>query len=146
MGEFFAVGLPRAIPLIPAWVSAFVGLPYAQVDCWHLVRAVFAERWGVELPDWTVDRQGLPVETILTEGPAWVLVAPDEARLGDVVAITKGSVVYHVGLVVAPGWMLHTLEGLDSALERYKSFLWRHRLAGIYRHPAFAGFEPAIPG
>jgi cell wall-associated NlpC family hydrolase len=131
---------------LPSWLSPFIGVPYATYDCWALVRLIYRERWGIELPDWTVDRQGLAVDTILADGPAWVEVAPEEARLGDLVAITRGGMVYHVGLVVSPGWMLHTLEGLDSALERYDGFIWRSRLAGCYRHPAFCGPGAAVPG
>src|SRR5262245_58701148 len=103
--------------MIPAWISQYVGVSYEEINCWALVRTIYRERWGVELPDWSVDRQGLAVDTILADGPTWLAVEPAQAQLADLVAITRGGLVYHVGLVVSPGWMLHTLEGLDSALE-----------------------------
>jgi cell wall-associated NlpC family hydrolase len=137
---------PGRRDMIPPWVSAYVGIPYDACDCWHLLTRIYRERWGIELPDWTVDRQGLAVETILTDGPAWVEVAPEAARLGDLVAITRGGLVYHVGLVVAPGWMLHTLEGMDSVVERFDGFVYRARLSGLWRHPAFTGAGAAVPG
>ncbi|MBI3452417.1 MAG: peptidoglycan endopeptidase, partial [Rhodospirillales bacterium] len=39
----------------------------------------------------------------------------------------------HVGVVVAPGWMLHVETGIDAALERYREGAWPHQTAGIYR-------------
>jgi cell wall-associated NlpC family hydrolase len=46
--------------VIPAWVSGWIGLPWADrgrgpqaYDCWGLVRAVLAEQFALEVPDFS---------------------------------------------------------------------------------------------
>ena len=43
----------------------------------------------------------------------------------------------HVGVDVAPGWMLHLEQDCDSVLERFDAgSRWERRLLGFYRHAA----------
>jgi cell wall-associated NlpC family hydrolase len=122
--------------MIPRWVEAYVDVPYVQHDCYSLVRLIYRERWQITLPHWTPGARGVTQEHIVTSGPAWQEVPRDQAREGDLVAITQGRWVRHVGLVVSPGYMLHTDVGLNSVVERYDGLVFAARVAGIYRHPA----------
>jgi cell wall-associated NlpC family hydrolase len=120
------------------WYAAYVGIPYQEKNCWQLIQLIFAEQWGVTLPDFDVTVRGTAIDTIFASGIVWQAVDPQAVQIGDVVAITGGRYVRHVGLVVAPGVMLHSQDGTDSVIESYESFVWRQRVGGFYRHPHFA--------
>ena len=132
--------------MIPAWVAEYVGLPFADhgrtregCDCWGLVRLVLAERFGLDLPAYaegyatTADREAVARLVEGGKGP-WQEITPGQERCGDVLLLRVMGLPCHVGLVVAPGWMLHALKGVDAALGRYGAMVWRRRVLGHYRH------------
>lgn len=138
---------------LPDWIDrlGLVGIPFrskgrdrAGIDCWGLFRLVQAERFGRVLPSWTeayadaCDRDDIARLIAGHIGP-W---RPLEAGLegpGDGVLIRFMGRACHVACVVAPGWMLHIEEGVDSACERYDGIKWRPRVAGFHRYQG----EPA---
>lgn len=135
---------------IPAWVSDYVGLPWRGkgrdregLDCYGILRLVLAERFAVALPS----HDGVGFETggdctdlaafLEAEAKAWRPLALDEApRAGDGVLLRVRGHPIHVGVVVAPGWMLHIEHGIDSVVERYDGPRWAKRVIAIYRHEA----------
>lgn len=138
-----------AIPA-PAWVDAWVGRPFAErgrgpaaFDCWGLFRAVVLDRWGVELPShaeaYTTDADRADLARVI-EGSLdeWIEIPAEDARLGDGVLIRIMGAECHVGLVIAPDWMLHTFRGRDSTVEQLSALAWRNRVVGYFRHPAIA--------
>ena len=122
--------------------NSYVGIRFANhpadegLDCWQLVRTVYAEQFKVYLPAYddrymhALDRS-IPA-TLDAERDQWVAV--DDPQPGDVALFTVRGRPRHVGLIVRPGKMLHALKGSDSCIEDYKTELWRTRLVGIYRH------------
>jgi|GEM_PF-301356 len=126
-----APSIPKPVPRgeLPAWVAHYVGLPFvdlgrdrAGLDCWGLVRLVGAERFGVQMPAWDgrypdCERRHMRameghVKAVL---PAFERISPPDA--GDIVLVKVGGLPVHVGIVVAPGWMLHAEFGCDSIAE-----------------------------
>ncbi|WP_316978055.1 NlpC/P60 family protein [Shumkonia mesophila] len=129
------------------------------LDCWGLYRLIKAERFGVVHPlyegvVWT------PCETRAGQAEAnrdlaaymegerlkgWTTVwealgaPPDEplggklALAGDLVWIRNVGAAIHVGLVAAPGWMLHVEEGIDSVCVPYDGADFERRVRGFYR-------------
>ena len=124
--------------MIPPWCEPYIGVPYASCDCWTLMRRVLKDRWQIDVPAWEITPDGVSIDTILAAGIDWREVRWGSERVGDVVAITKGVFVVHVGLVVSLGHMVHTLPAHNSVVEAYDGFLYRSRIAGFYRHPALA--------
>lgn len=62
------------------------------------------------------------------------LLDPGEPeKLGDGVLLRMRGHPFHVGLVLSPGWMLHTNEAAGSAIESFRSMQWANRITGIYR-------------
>ena len=126
------------------WTADYVGLPYADkgrdrdgVDCWGLVRLVYAELMGIELPshaDGYVSAAELADVTRAIRGNMrpWSPVARPHAL--DVVLLRIAGSEAHVGLIVGGGFMLHVHAGIDTALERIDTALWRRRIVGTYRH------------
>jgi hypothetical protein len=134
------------------WWNAYVGLPWAEsgrhdapggagLDCWGLVRQVYAERLGVDLPGFQgayetadpatmhdlLDRERA---AMLAEG--WVEVKVPQS--GDVVTLRIAGSEHHVGIVTRPGFMLHVRRGKDSVVERLDSGAWKHRITGYWRN------------
>lgn len=132
--------------IIPIWVADYIGLEFAdngrgpdKFDCWGLLRKLYADRYGIEIPDFsdrytnTGDAQG--IAKIYDEHHSqWHKLGPGEEKEGDVIMLRLGTLPRHVGMVVAPGIMLHTEDGKDSVVERYDSQVWKNRTIGIYRH------------
>lgn len=109
----------------------YIGLTYEQVTCWGLVRLVYQEQLGIELPELEPDTEPEDVDD-------WYQVTPGYERPMDVAVFREPEGGKHVGLVVGSGKMLHSTERQNrgSVIERYKGFLWRNKLLGFYRHAA----------
>ncbi len=56
----------------------------------------------------------------------------DVARPGDILLLRIAGHPVHVGICVDDYYMVHSLAGHDSALERYVSPKWSRRIEGIY--------------
>lgn len=124
----------------------YVGLPFkargrdhAGVDCWGLVRLVYAEQMGIELPDngglYDSTEDADTLDRLIAEGKeAWQPVPLSEAVAGDVLVVRMRGQLMHVGLVVQRGLMLHTTEGCDATVERYTLNKWLLRIEGCYRY------------
>lgn len=151
---------------MPPWVREYLGLPYRhgadgprEHDCRTLVRRVLRERFGVEAPslDAPAPPEGdIPARArLLVAGAAeWVPVARrgglsapllprGQERPGDVALLRVGMYPAHLGIVVAPGWLLHTDAGdIGPGIGARVEEIWRGVLAprviGIYRHASLA--------
>lgn len=120
---------------MPEWPDAYVGIPWAWrgrdragIDCYGLVRLVYAERLGVALP---VEQYLRPVTAArrireAVEGPCW---REAEAPRGMDVAICD-SLLYaggglrrgpwHLALRVDGEWALHAVREVGSCLVRHR--------------------------
>lgn len=102
------------------WINEYVGVPYKPggatregYDCWGLVRAVYREQLGIELPDWSWDEPfGLSAK-LAAIGAALA----DVARIGlaheladaepyAIALIVQGARPHHVGVAAGAG-VLH---------------------------------------
>jgi hypothetical protein len=137
----------RLPPNPPAWVSTYLSIPFREkgrstdgVDCWGLVRLVYAERFGVSLPDlsdrYTASDDGPVVEGVLTSeaapGGSWRLRDGSPMEIGDVGVFRIRGLPSHVGVAVSEGRFLHSLRGVGTAIEDWSSPVWKHRLVGWY--------------
>lgn len=128
------------------WTDDLLGLPWREkgrdrngVDCWGLCRLAFAERRGILLPSYhdaystTVD--GAVIEkTISAEMAALVQpVAEADALAWDFVLLREGARAVHVGLVAAPGLMLHIERESTARVQRWADPEFRLRIVGFYR-------------
>ena len=133
---------------IPDWAGQYVGIEFASrgrtresgLDCWGLVRLVYAERYGVTLPDYLGDYSNAEdprdvagvVRRATGAGGSWTRV--DSPKVGDVAVFRIEGEEAHVGLYIGAGRMLHALRGARSVIEDPSSPLWRPRLVGWFRH------------
>jgi cell wall-associated NlpC family hydrolase len=133
--------------MIPGWVADYVGIPYRAagrdratgLDCWGLVRLVAAERFGRDLPDYPgwrgEDDDGAAEATAMAAqgDPRWERLAEGAGDAGDVVLLRIRGMPLHVGILVAPGLVLHAHARADAAVEALDSPRWRHRVLGVFR-------------
>jgi cell wall-associated NlpC family hydrolase len=134
--------------VIPAWVAAYVGLPFREygrdrdgVDCWGLCRLVWAERFGITVPSYsdhytsTEDREELGRLVRGERGP-WREIPAAVARAGDGLLFRVQGEPIHVGVVVDAPWFLHVERGVNACVDQWDSPRWARRLLGVYRHEA----------
>jgi cell wall-associated NlpC family hydrolase len=137
--------------MIPDWVAAYIGLPFQEkgrdrtgLDCYGLVRLIYTELYGIELPSYsdeykdTRDTQGM-VRLVQKIAHRWERI--DEPQEGDVIVL-KCIFGPHAGVVVAPGIMVHAERGVQSNWDRYTDPMWSKRIVGFYHHEAKNG-KPA---
>lgn len=122
----------------------YVGLPWRLhgsdrdgVDCWGLVRLVYREVLGIELPgydDGYVEIADPRVPGIVTlEMDAWEPVELRMARPLDVVLFGFPLAPVHAGLLVDPGRFLHAPVRCTSRIDRLTIGWWWSHLEGVYR-------------
>jgi len=128
-------------------VRSYIGIPFKDfgrdhngVDCWGLLRLIYKEQLGIELPSYvseynsTEDAQQLGSLILCHLPEQWREVPLGQEVPGDGVLLRLQGMPMHVGVVVRPGWMIHVHKGIDTCLERYDQAKWRLRITGIYRH------------
>jgi cell wall-associated NlpC family hydrolase len=137
----------------PAWAAGYIGIPFADcgrdrsgADCWGFIRLVLRERFAVEIPSYDAvyfhTRDFASMRRIFDEqakAGCWIEVmpryeAPGREREGDIVHMRVAGEPGHVGIVIAPGQMLHACDGVDSVRCDFDGMEWKHRILGIYRH------------
>ena len=129
------------------WWNRYVGIPYAAggcgpsgCDCWGLVRLVYKNEFGIDLP-------GVSLDVTPGQAPDAAMVSPvleltreafwqrvDVPQAGDVIVLRVLGHESHVGLVTTPGYMLHVREGKDAVLEPYDRRRWKQAVRGIWRY------------
>ncbi len=133
-------------------LSEFVGLPWADkgrgpqgYDCWGLLALVYRQRLTIELPGFSeayvtaADRVAIAELIDGRLGPSpWREVAQSEACTLDGVLMLEGGVPCHIGLVAAPGFVLHMVPERESVIEPFTTGKLRRRIAGFFRHEACA--------
>lgn len=134
--------MPRLPENPPPWVAQYVGVEFAEggrgisagLDCWGLLRLVYAERFGVWLPAFNGGCEtGEALAGLVgqeTHSGRWRRVV--EPAVGDA-ALFRVARGWHVGVVVADRRMLHAQRGTESCVERFDTPRWAPRLEGVYR-------------
>jgi cell wall-associated NlpC family hydrolase len=120
-----------------SWAARYVGLPYVagEAECWHFAARVWREVFGWDVPV-AASFGGALASRRLASDPAsydgWQPVADPED--GDAVVMAKGARPCHVGVWVAPGHVLHAVEGaggLCTPAGRVGDL--GYRITGFYR-------------
>ncbi len=131
---------------VPKWVAGYIGIPFKTggttregCDCVGLVRMVWRERFGRDLPDYDGAHWSAEIEASSLREAAerysrlFRRIEAGEERLGDGILIRMRGHPLHLAMVVTPGWMLHVETETDSCLTEYRTSAWRNRLLGFYR-------------
>lgn len=131
----------------PEWAARYLNIPFieqgrdrAGVDCYGLLRLVYQEQRGIDLPSYTegcTTKDDMRILTALARGEVitqWHPVPLAEVRLFDAVIFRMKGEPIHVGLVLDAEYFLHSMRGVWSVIERMQSIAWRHRIVGAMRY------------
>lgn len=125
------------------WPRDYLPIPYeplgrsrSGVDCWGLVRLVYRDRLGIELPDWIYDGIKDARHAVAREvnSESWRQVQEPEAH--DVALFQFCGHPLHLGVVIGPdmpGQMIHAMQGVGVSIEAYAGRRWKPRLCGFWR-------------
>lgn len=121
---------------VAPWAADYVGIPWrpfgrdrAGVDCWGLLRLVYAERFGIALPSYAgdyadpADRPAVE-QLIGRHREGW---RPGRDRPGAAVLFRIAGHDCHVGIAVGGCAFLHIERHTDAALGRFDSGRWARR-------------------
>jgi cell wall-associated NlpC family hydrolase len=132
----------------PAWVSQYIGLPFKEggrdrggLDCYGLLRLVINEQFGGSVPLYQGiayrpgEDRNLLAHLMDERLRHWEPIPQGLEQPGDGMLLRVMGRPIHVGIVVAPGWMIHIEKDSDSIAERFgPESRWKQRLLGFYRH------------
>lgn len=132
------------------WWNKYIGIPYKMMgcsmegcDCWGLVRLVYKNEFGIDIPSVTIDMTDHANMELIPMGLDAMWDKTDNPQPGDVINFHVLGHDQHVGIVTAPGQMLHVFDnGHTSCIETYTSRKWKNRIAGIY---TYAHAETLVP-
>jgi len=126
------------------WYNKYVGIPYKDkgrdstgVDCWGLVRLIYNEQYGTQLPSFSeYYESGVTLgiqETIAQQKENWYRVESPEP--GDVILFKVLGHESHLGLYVGANYFIHAMEGVDQVvIQKLNSAEWNRRIAGFFRY------------
>lgn len=121
------------------WWGAYIGLPFEAANCWALVRRVYHDRLGIDLPEYgeISARDLVRVARAMDAGAAqecWRSVRVP--REFDVVLMRRGRAVVHVGVMTGPRYLLHTELATDAVHVPLSHPSVAGRVVGYRRHAA----------
>lgn len=128
-------------------IDGYLGIPYRDrgrdrtgCDCWGLVRLVYRELLGIDLPSGLESYDSAENRDAVSRAFAaglgdWRRVPDGEVLTLDVALLSRAGARCHVGLATLPGWVLHSRAGCDSVQEPLRRLgLQGYRLEGWWRH------------
>lgn len=126
-----------------SWADKYIGTPFlnkgrskAGFDCYGLLREVYRNELGIDLPHLADDygncSDGETIEPIVdSQRDRWMKVeAPMEL---DVILINLKGFATHVGVVLSDHRFLHIMRGRNAVIDRYTNRIWSARIEGFYR-------------
>lgn len=134
------------------WLNRYVGLPFASrgrtaegVDCWGLVRLIYTQVLGIELPSYgEISAHDLVrVSREISDGKdgeVWAEVGKDALKAFDVVVMRYHGTrrIGHVGVAVDASTMIHVEEASAAVVVPLAHFTIRERIACFRRHRLLA--------
>lgn len=130
---------------ITHWSARYVGIPWRAhgrtphgFDCWGLVRAVYADQCGVELPsladDYADPHERAEIAELIAGPAASCWVETSRHALAPFDLLLFGGLAVHVGVAIDAGRMLHVDRGRLSEIARLDAPRWRRASLTIGRH------------
>lgn len=112
------------------WLNKYIGTPYEfggrsidGLDCYGLVKRIYADQYGIDLPDWQVDPVDLvgvnnTIVSVLDSGDFEELETPVE---GCFVICYRTRAAHHIGLYYGDG-VIHCVDGIGTVFEPMSRF------------------------
>jgi cell wall-associated NlpC family hydrolase len=129
---------------VVSWAKDYIGIPFvsggrdrAGADCYGLARLVRMEQFGDMPPllsgDYADANNFTETETLMRAMRPLLAGQPVETpEPGDVCVIRFHGLPVHLGICAGDGWLLHTLKGTGSVLQRTSDPRLAGRIEGWY--------------
>ncbi|MGV8987819.1 MAG: NlpC/P60 family protein [Cypionkella sp.] len=122
--------------MITHWAGRYLGTPWVagESDCWNLARRIWREQFGRDVPAVIVDASS-PFETrrMLRDGDRSRWQVTQTPMEGDAVMMARGTTPCHVGVYLADGSILHSVEGAGVICTAAEGLLRvGYQVAGFY--------------
>lgn len=131
-------------------IKKYIGIPFVEkgrtlekgFDCWGLVRYVYNEELGIELPIYldcyekTTDRHSIS-ERMAEDREYWTEIKRGLRKEFDVVLMNRLGCAMHVGVLVGQNDILHTEYNKSSPFSRCVSIFHpsvSQSIVGFFRH------------
>lgn len=123
------------------WHGKYIGLPFGegagQLTCWGLVRRVYADQLGIELPTYgeisahDLARIARAMEAVKDDG--WEACDPEEYAVCLMRSGRGGPRVVHVGVMVDQSRVLHIERATSACVIPLSHFSVAGRIIGFRR-------------
>lgn len=134
--------------MVPIWINDYVGLSFVArgrtrdgIDCYGLVRLIYRDQLGIELPSHLEDYDSLDDHAKIAAAIAgeeygfnWKQITVTEGELADIVLLRIHGMPLHMGFMIDARRMLHAQEHTNSCIESIHSPQWNRRVLGVFRH------------
>ena len=130
-----------------SWANKYMIIPFVEkgrsfdgADCYGLVRLIYKNELGIELPDYlglyesTNDREKLSKIINDESSKKWLNPEKGKEKPFDVIILEMRGVPMHVGIVTKPGYMIHCAKGINTVYENYRNMRWEHKIRGFARY------------
>ncbi len=119
-------------------------------DCWGLVRIIFKEELGIELPSiegYKNTKDFVKISEIIESNKHnWQMIQSGQEQAFDVAVFKTIGLPTHVAVVIKPGYMIHCEKGSGVYMsEYYKEQQWHRRLEGFFRYATDSSIIATIP-
>ena len=123
--------------MIPTWINKYIGIPYDEKNCLELLKFIYKEESGIILPKYDNYVNDDHIESIEKQfnetNIDWIKLDKPEPMCLIMMNIAGHPV--HIGLCLDETYMIHTLRGHNSAIEKHNSIKWKRRIEGFYKWP-----------
>lgn len=141
------------MPIFPNWVEKYIGIPYKSkgrdpeegIDCWGLVKIVYENEFGVDLPSYdegykdahnrkdASKKIGKSLDQSIDDGN-WKTIEMEDLKEGDILIIDIAGIPCHIGIYVGCGHVMHVREGTLTCIEDYESKQFAGKIRSGYRY------------
>lgn len=120
------------IPVVPG------GRSRAGVDCWGLVRLVYKEERGIDLPaydgvDWSRSAEVWEAIAKTEADGEWLPIVKEDRLPFDVVVLRIKGTPWHIGVLLNRDQFMHADPVRGICVERVESLHWRNRVEQVLR-------------
>lgn len=126
-------------------MNDYIGIPFVDggrdrdgLDCWGLVKLIFKDKHGIELPDFDISaKDPRAINGAMEDGKAdWMYIPRPELIGGEVLAMSLSqkhmNFITHVGYHIGYGKFLHIMDKSKSIISSMTDPMWSSRIRGAY--------------